>query len=453
MRYNRRMRFFRIDLLKGNLWVQTLLFFIPILIGAFFQQLYNTVDAIVVGQYLGPNALGAVGGSTGTLVNLFVGLFIGISSGAAVVLSHAVGAFDKHRIKHTIHTSMAIALFCSVIVTVIGFLFAPNMLKMVNVPAGMFDYSLIYLRIYFIGTVFSLIYNMGTALLRSLGDSKRPLYFLIVSCFVNIVLDLLFVVQFKMGVEGVAIATVISQVVSCVLVVMTMVKMQDPYRLYFHEIRINMNLLKQILWIGFPAAMQSVLYTISNLVIAWACNGYGEVVAAANAAYGKIDGLYWMIIGALGTTVTTIVGQNYGAKNTKRVQQSLYIAWLYSALMSIGASLVFMGFGEWIFTLFTNDPIVIEEGMNILNLMAPWLISYCTIEIIAGALRGVGNVIIPTIVTLVGVVGMRVIWVMMTSGAASVTVPLACYPISWTLTSLIFILYFYGFRKGRVSDD
>ena len=164
MRYNRRMRFFRIDLLKGNLWVQTLLFFIPILIGAFFQQLYNTVDAIVVGQYLGPNALGAVGGSTGTLVNLFVGLFMGISSGAAVVLSHAVGAFDKHRIKHTIHTSMAIALFCSVIVTVIGFLFAPNMLKMVNVPAGMFDYSLIYLRIYFIGTVFSLIYNMGTAL-------------------------------------------------------------------------------------------------------------------------------------------------------------------------------------------------------------------------------------------------------------------------------------------------
>ena len=176
-------------------------------------------------------------------------------------------------------------------------------------------------------------------------------------------------------------------------------------------------------------------------------------MAAANAAYGKIDGLYWMIIGALGTTVTTIVGQNYGAKNTKRVQQSLYIAWLYSALMSIGASLVFMGFGEWIFTLFTNDPIVIEEGMNILNLMAPWLISYCTIEIIAGALRGVGNVIIPTIVTLVGVVGMRVVWVMMTSGAASVTVPLACYPISWTLTSLIFILYFYGFRKGMVSDD
>ena len=447
------MRFFKIDLLKGNLWVQTLLFFIPILVGAFFQQLYNTVDAIVVGQYLGPNALGAVGGSTGILVNLFVGLFMGISSGAAVVLSHAVGASDRHKIKDTIHTSMAIALYCSIIVTIVGIWFAPDLLRMVNVPQGMFDYSLTYLRIYFAGTIFSLVYNMGTALLRSMGDSKRPLYFLIASCFVNIVLDVLFVVQFKMGVEGVAIATVISQVVSCVLVILTMLKMNDPYRLYFHDIRIHKNLLKQIAWIGFPAAMQSVLYTVSNLVIAWACNGYGEIVASAYAAYGKIDGLYWMIIGALGTTVTTIVGQNYGANNEARVQKSMYIAWLYSALMSIGASIVFMVFGEALYTLFTPDQTVISAGMDILRLMAPWLITYCTIEIIAGALRGVGNVIVPTIVTLVGVVGIRVVWVMATANAASVTVPLACYPISWSITSIIFIIYFYLFKKGKVAKN
>lgn len=445
------MRLFKIDLIHGNLWQQTLFFFVPILIGAFFQQLYNTVDAVVVGQHLGSNALGAVGGSTGVLVNLFVGVFIGISSGASVVLSHAVGARDTRKIHETIHTSMWFALVASVVITVVGYIFAPQMLRLVNVPSGMFDYALTYLRIYFLGTVFSLIYNMGTALLRSMGDSKRPLYFLVVSCFVNIVLDIVFVIVFNWGVAGVAFATVLSQVASAILVMITMLKADDPYCLQLRELRCTKALFKQIIWIGFPAGGQSALYTVSNLVIAAAANSYGETIAAAYAAYGKIDGLYWMAIGALGTTVTTIVGQNFGAKQDKRVKDSLFISWIYGFVIAILASIIFMTCGRVIYLLFTTEATVIDEGMNILNSLAPWLFAYVSIEVVAGALRGVGNVMVPTVLTLIGVVGIRVVWVFVTSGAASVTVPLTCYPVSWLITSIMFIIYFFVIKKGKVS--
>lgn len=445
------MHFFRTDLLKGNLWQQTLIFFVPILIGSFFQQLYNTVDAIVVGRFVGSIALGAVGGSTAVLVNLFIGVFIGVASGSAVVLSHAVGANDHRAIHDTIHTSMALAIVASIFITVVGIILAPAMLRMVNVPQAMYGDALVYLRIYFVGTIFSLVYNMGTALLRAMGDNKRPLYFLMASCLTNIILDVWFVTGLGWGVAGAAIATVISQVVSGVLVVIVMMHYDGAYTLHFKDIRFNRHLLKRMLWIGFPAGAQSALYTVSNLVIQASANSFGETISAAYAAYGKIDAIYWMVVGALGTTITTIVGQNYGAKQYDRVQKSVYISWLYAAIVSIFCSIVFVLFGQYIFALFTSEPIVIDNGMMIARSLAPWFISYCTIEIIAGAYRGVGNVLIPTALTLVGVVGIRVIWIMINANAATVTVPLMCYPLSWTITSVLFIIYFFIIKKGKVS--
>ena len=445
------MHFFRTDLLKGNLWSQTLIFFVPILIGSFFQQLYNTVDAIVVGRFVGPIALGAVGGSTAVLVNLFIGVFIGVASGSAVVLSHAVGANDQRAIHDTIHTSMALAIVASIFITIVGILLAPSLLHLVNVPETMFNDALVYLRIYFVGTIFSLVYNMGTALLRAMGDNKRPLYFLMASCLTNIILDVWFVMGLGWGVAGAAIATVMSQVVSGVLVVIVMMHYDGAYTLNFKDIRFNRNLLKRMLWIGFPAGAQSALYTISNLVVQASANSFGETISAAYAAYGKIDAIYWMIVGALGTTITTVVGQNYGAKQYDRVQKSVYISWLYAAIVSLFCSVVFIIFGQYIFALFTTEPIVIDSGMMITRVIAPWFIAYCTIEIIAGAYRGVGNVLIPTALTLVGVVGIRVVWIMMNATASNVGIPLLCYPLSWTITSILFILYFFVIKKGKVS--
>lgn len=437
-------------IINGNLWSQTLIYFFPILLGSMLQQLYNTVDAVVVGQYLGSIALGAVGGSTGTIVNLFVGVFIGLSSGSSVVLSHAVGSGDSRKIHDTIHTSFALVIICSIFITVVGIAGSTFLLNLVNVPQAMFSYALTYINIYFGGTIFSLIYNMGTALLRAMGDTKRPLYFLGASCITNIILDVVFVVCFNWGVAGVAIATVISQVVSAVLVIITMLHYDQPFRLNFSDIRFNKLILKEILWIGFPAGAQSALYTISNLVISSSCNSYGEIVTSAWAAYGKIDSLYWNTIGAMGTTITTIVGQNYGAKKYNRVTKELYIGWLYAAIIALLCSFIFIEFGPYIYLLFTNETDVIESGMNILKLLAPWFILFVSIEAVAGAFRGCGNVLIPTIITLLGVVVVRIVWIMFTSSAATVTIPLLCYPISWGLSSLLFIIYLYIIKKGKV---
>ena len=302
---------------EGVIWKQLLLFFFPILFGTFFQQLYNTIDAMIVGRYVGKEALSAVGGITGTLINLLVGFFVGLSSGATVIISQYYGAKRPKHVSLAVHTAIAFCLVGGIALMILGIILAPFALRATGTPAEIIPYAVLYMRIYFIGIIGNLIYNIGSGILRAIGDSKRPLYFLIVSCFVNIVLDLLFVVVFHMGVAGAAWATILSQLVSALLVIYVLTHTKESYRLMLRNIRIAPDMLARIIQIGFPAGLQSVMYSVSNVVIQAGVNGLGTDTVAAWTAYGKLDGLFWMMINAFGISITTFVGQNYGAKKNR----------------------------------------------------------------------------------------------------------------------------------------
>ena len=271
---------------EGVIWQQILIFFLPILFGTFFQQLYNTADAMIVGHFLGKQALAAVGGTTGTLINLLVGFFVGLSSGATVVISQHYGANKEDKVQWAVHTSIAFSILGGIVLTVVGIGCSRWMLELMNTPDDVVNYALIYMRVYFLGTIGNLIYNMGSGILRAVGDSKRPLLYLIICCMTNIVLDFLFVVGLQMGVMGAALATILSQIISAVLVMGSLMRTRDIYRLHLRKISIDWIMLKRIIRIGFPAGVQSILYSVSNVIIQSAVNSLGTNNVAAWAAYG-----------------------------------------------------------------------------------------------------------------------------------------------------------------------
>ena len=298
---------------EGVIWKQLLLFFFPIVFGTFFQQIYNTADTIVVGRFVGKQALAAVGGSASQIANLIVGFFVGLSSGAAVVISQFYGAKDKKNLSKALHTAFAFSIAAGIVLTVVGIFLTRPALLLMKTPADVVEDSAVYLHIYFGGMVFNLVYNMGAAILRAVGDSKRPLYVLIITCVLNIILDLLFVVAFGMGVTGVAVATVTSQVISALIVTVMLLKTREIYVLKINQIRSNRRMLFSVLRIGIPAGLESVMYNISNIVIQVFVNNLGTDTVAAWGTLGKIDALFWMVINAFAISITTFVGQNFGA--------------------------------------------------------------------------------------------------------------------------------------------
>lgn len=429
---------------EGVIWKQLLIFFFPILLGTFFQQLYNTADAMIVGKFVGKEALAAVGGATGNLINLIVGFFVGLSSGATVIISQFFGGRKAKEVSDTVHTAAAMALAFGAFLMVAGYCLSPYMLRWMNTPEDIMDLALTYIRIYFIGMIPSLIYNIGSGVLRAVGDSRRPLYFLICSCMVNIVLDVVLVVGFEMGVAGAAWATILSQTVSAVLVIVTLCRSAQSYHLSPRKIRFHGELLGRIVRIGLPAGLQSVMYSLSNVIIQTAVNGFGTDVLAAWTAYGKLDGLYWMTINAFGVAITTFAGQNFGARRYDRMKRSVKVCLGMTAGTTLVVSAVLLTFGESLYRLFSDDEQVIEQGLIILHLLVPTYITYICIEIFSGAVRGAGDSLIPTLMTLVGVCLLRVVWVMGVAPAYnSLTVVLLSYPITWALTSLLFVLYYW----------
>lgn len=397
---------------EGVIWKQLLIFFFPILFGTFFQQLYNTVDAVIVGRFVGKEALAAVGGSTGTLINLLVGFFVGLSSGATVIISQFYGGGREKRVSEAVHTAIAFSLACGVGLMVIGIAASPIALRAMGTPDDIMQYSLSYIRIYFLGIIPNLVYNMGAGILRAIGDSKRPLYYLMASCFTNIVLDLVLVVWLRLDVRGAAIATIVSQLVSAVLVVLQLLRTKDSYRLVIRKIRLNLFMVMRIVRIGLPAGLQSVMYSASNIIIQSSVNSLGTDTVAAWTAYSKIDSVYWMIISALGISITTFVGQNYGAGKLDRVKRGIYVclglSFLITAILSVT---LYLG-GGYIYLMFTADAAVIAKGMEILHFLVPAFATYVCIEVLSGALRGTGDSWIPMIMTAVGVCALRVLWIL-----------------------------------------
>ncbi|WP_041138532.1 MATE family efflux transporter [Beduini massiliensis] len=427
---------------EGIIWKQLLFFFFPILVGTFFQQLYNTIDAIIVGQYVGKEALAAVG-STGSLINLLVGFFVGLSSGATVIIAQFFGARDDESVSKAVHTSIALSIVGGAIIMVIGIIFAPSCLKAMGVPSDIMHFAVDYTRIYFIGMIASLIYNMGSGILRAIGDSKRPLYFLIISCFVNIVLDALFVIIFKMNVIGVGIATVISQIVSALLTMVVLMRTNQSYKLYLRKIRFYRDILNHIITIGLPAGLQSVMYSVSNIIIQSNINAFGTDTIAAWAAYGKIDSLFWMAMGAFGVSITTFVGQNFGAKKFDRVKKSVVVCLKMAMGVSIALSVILFFFGGTFSQLFTNDAAVIEKSSEIIRFLTPFYFTYVCVEILSGAIRGTGESLKPMILTCLGICVLRVAWILVIVPLyPTFTMVTVSYPVTWAATSILFIIYY-----------
>lgn len=440
------------QIIHGVIWKQLLLFFFPIVLGTFFQQIYNTADAIVVGRFVGTEALAAVGGSTSQIINLIVGFFVGLSSGATVVISQYYGAHDRENLSKALHTAFAFSLVGSVVITAVGLICSPVLLRVMNTTEEVIGPSATYLRIYFGGILFVFIYNIGSSILRAVGDSRRPLYYLIVCCIINIVLDVVLVVGLGMGVAGAAIATVFAQGVSAVLVVMALCRSTDLFRLEIRKIRFHREALELLIKIGLPAGLQSVMYSFSNVIIQTALNAFGTNTMAAWTACGKIDSFFWMVINAFGISITTFVGQNYGARKFGRMRKSVRICIAMAVGASISISAIFILFGRYVYQLFTTDAAVVEIGMHMITMMAPAYAIYVFIEIYSGALRGTGDVLVPMLMTCGGVCVLRILWMMFVVPLKPVIDTIIySYPISWTLTALMFIFY-YRKKCAQIPD-
>ena len=437
-------------IVNGSIFGQLLLFFFPILFGTFFQQLYNTADAMVVGRFVGKQALAAVGGSTSTLINLLVGFFIGLSSGATVVISQYYGAGKADKVHWAVHTSVAFSVVGGLVMMVVGIACAHPALVAMKTPDDVMGHSMIYLRIYFVGTVANLLYNMGAGILRAVGDSKRPLYFLIISCFVNIALDLFFVAYLQIGVAGAALATILSQCISAAMVMVCLMRTKDIYQLVWKAVRIDRRMLRRIVRIGFPAGMQSIMYNVSNVIIQTGVNTLGTDNVTAWATYGKVDGLFWMMISALGISATTFVGQNYGAGRMDRVRKGTSVCMGIGVLLTTIVGVVLYTGGYLLVDLFTEDAEVRRISMELVRFMVPTFITYIAIEVLSGTLRGVGDAWMPLVITGVGICAVRVLWIIVALPVRPHILTAAfSYPLTWTITSLAFVVYYYCFSRLR----
>ena len=434
---------------EGIIWKQLLIFFFPIVFGTFFQQLYNTIDTIIVGHFIGKSALASVGGSSTQIVNLVVGFFTGLSSGASVIIAQFYGARDERSVQESLHTAYAFSILGSIAISIPGILLAPHLLRWMNTPAELVQDSALYLRIYFAGILFVFIFNVGSSILRAIGDSKHPLYYLMVCCLLNIILDILCVVWLDMGVAGAAVATFFSQAASAVLVTRKLMVSGGILKLSLKKLRFHANVLRSLLRIGMPAGFQSIMYSLSNVIIQSALNSFGTDTVAAWSVYGKLDAVFWMISGAIGISITTFVGQNFGARKYGRVKKSVRVCLGIDALISGVLVIFFLLLRNPLFRIFTNDADVIRIGCEMMALITPCYMFFICIEVLSGALRGIGDVIIPTLITLGGVCLFRILWLF---GALqirpTVNAIILSYPVTWLTTSILFILY-YLYRKRR----
>jgi len=435
------------SLLNGVIWKQMLLFFFPIFLGTIFQQLYSTVDAVIIGRWVGKGALAAVGGADTEVINLLVNFFVGVSSGAAVVISQHYGAQRRDALGFAVFTAIVMAAAAGVFLTVVGIACSPAILRAMKTPGEILGDAVSYMRWYFVGMVPSMLYNMGAGILRAVGDSRRPLYYLIVCCIANIFLDLLFVPVLGMGVAGAAIATSLSQLVCAALVMRALLRTREAYRLTLRRGLFSRAQWDAMLRVGLPAGVQSAMYNISNVLIQVAINTLGTDSIAAWAAFRKIDAFYWPISAALNITVMTFVGQNFGARRYDRLKEVVRSGLVIDLLVSLFFSGMSVLLRAPLIRLFTSDAAVVPIGESLIVALCPFYALFIFCEIFSGTMRGVGESLRPALLTMFGVCGIRIAYLFLFAyrHASNLRIALA-YPLTWGITSVLFLIYYF---RGR----
>ena len=426
---------------EGVIWKQILAFSLPLLVGNLFQQLYNTVDSIVVGNYVSSQALAAVGTSN-SLINLIIGMFLGISVGAGVIISQYYGAKNHRKLSWAVHTCIALSISGGLGMIVLGVWLSPITLVWMNTPADVLADSTTYLRIYFCGSLFNIVYNMGSGILRAVGDSKRPLYYLIASSLTNVVLDLLFVLAFHWDVAGVAIATIISQGVSAVLVMWNLMRTKEPYRVEIKSIRIDKRMMKRVLMVGIPSGIQQSIISLSNVIVQSNINVYGSAAMAGFGSYSKVEGFIMLPLQTTCMSATTFTGQNIGAKKYDRVKKGIIQGMIMSAIYTVAVSLVLYFFGGEVLKIFSSEPDVIRFGQEAIGIIVPFYLTMTVHQIIMGTLRGAGKTFVTMLIGVGNMCILRMIYInCLVPFFPSFHAVVLCYPITWITTMLMDVLY------------
>lgn len=437
----------QVDMLHGSIWDKIILFALPLAASSILQQLFNAADVAVVGNFSGSVALAAVG-ANGPVINLLVNLFVGLSIGTNVVVASFLGQNDIKRANRAVHTSIVLALISGVILAVIGVLFARPILEMLSTPADVLDLAVLYLRIYFAGMPFIMLYNFTSAILRSKGDTKRPLIALLSSGIINVVLNLFFVIVLKMSVEGVALATVISNVISSLLLMYFLINETDALKVNIHHLTVDTGILRQVARIGVPAGLQGVVFSISNVIIQTAVNALGSSAIAASAAALNLEYFAYYVCNSFAQAATTFLGQNYAAKNHQRCKQITRWAMLLGSVSTIAVSIVFMLGHQFLMSFFTSDSAVANLAYTRIYIIIPFELLNMTIEIMSGALRGIGYSTIPAIIATIGICGIRIVYIYTLYPAiASFASLMWIYPITWLFTATALVIAYLTIQK------
>lgn len=441
-------RSYEIDMCNGPLFGKIVMFTIPLMLSGILQLFFNAADIVVVGRFAGSTALAAVG-STSALINLLVNLFMGLSIGANVLVARYYGARDMQQLHETVHTTILLSIVGGTVLIAVGIVMAKPLLSWMGTPDDVLDQAALYMRIYFIGMPAMALYNFGAAILRSVGDTKRPLYFLSISGVVNVILNLILVIVFHMGVAGVAIATVVAQCIAAVLVLLCLIKSDAPYRVELKKLHIYKSKLIDMAKIGLPAGMQGTVFSLSNVLIQSSINSFGSTVMAGSTAASNIEGFVYTAMNSLHQTALSFTGQNIGGKKYERVGKIMHICVLNVTVVGIvlggGAYL----FGTPLLSIYTSDPQVIQYGLLRMSFVClPYFI--CGImDTLVGSLRGMGYSIIPMIVSLTGACALRVVWILTIFRAHhTLEILFLSYPVSWIVTAVAhFCCYLYVHRK------
>lgn len=439
----------KIDMTDGPILSKLLKFSIPLVFSSVLQLLFNAADVVVVGRFAGDNSLAAVG-STGSIINLLLGLFLGLSTGTTVVAAHYFGAGDKENLKETVHTAILLSVISGIFLTIIGIIFTEPILILMKSPDEVRPLSAVYLRIYFAGITASMIYNFGSALLRAKGDTQRPLYILLSAGILNVVLNLIFVIVLKMDVAGVALATIISQVISAFLVILILLREPDEFHLSLHKIKLNSHILGKILKIGVPAGFQGMMFSISNIVIQSSINSFGPICIAGNAAGQNLEGFVYISMNGFSQGNLTFCSQNLGAKKIDRVKKVTFISqitvFVVGFVLGYGAMLIL----KPLLSIYSTNPEVIDAGYGRLAVIFRTYFLCGIMDCMANSIRGIGHSLKPAIVTIFGVCVLRLVWIGVMFSIPQFHIPLIVYlsyPISWIVTWTILTIIFISLIK------